>query len=366
MHYYPRALGDSGVTLALWSWARASARSGCEVAILHAGRLHRDEPRGLFVNRGGGDGIELATVPHGGSGRATLRPLHLERHLGADDVLILHEGWVLSNLLAARAAWQAGVPYIVMPHGVYHEEWRRYLRPPLRVRERLERWVLEHAAAVHVFFPAERAAVGRLAPAARFLVSPTGSDGAPRRWTGGGGYLAWIGRYDPEHKGLDLLVRALALVPDTHRPRLRLRGYDYRGGLTTVMADVRKARLEPWVEIGGPIGSYEKAEFLARAEGTILPSRWESHSIALLESMAMGVPCIVSDHLPISSDLAAAGAAILTSLEPVDIAEAIGRLPLEGPAIGDRAKRLTETDFAWSQIIPRYLEEVRLLAGPGG
>ena len=41
VHYYPDAMGDSGVTFALWSWARAQAASGAEVSVLHAPGVYR-------------------------------------------------------------------------------------------------------------------------------------------------------------------------------------------------------------------------------------------------------------------------------------------------------------------------------------
>ena len=36
VHYYPGAMGNSGVTFALWSWARAQVAAGYEVCVMHA------------------------------------------------------------------------------------------------------------------------------------------------------------------------------------------------------------------------------------------------------------------------------------------------------------------------------------------
>ena len=57
-------------------------------------------------------------------------------------------------------------------------------------------------------------------------------------WDGGsGGYVLWLGRFDPEHKGLDLLLQALALLPSRERPTLRIHGPDWRG---------RKQKVREW------------------------------------------------------------------------------------------------------------------------
>ena len=65
------------------------------------------------------------------------------------------------------------------------------------------------AAAVHVFFESEIDDVRTIAPKASFITVPTGFDVPKDEWSGGGGYLSWIGRIDPVHKGLDVLVRAI-------------------------------------------------------------------------------------------------------------------------------------------------------------
>src|SRR4029079_10239769 len=88
----------------------------------------------------------------------------------------LHGGWVPGNVIAAESASRAGIPYLVVPHGVYEPAWRRYLRQPPAVRELLERRGLSHAAAVPLFFHSEAPSIMALAPAAKIVVSPTGVD----------------------------------------------------------------------------------------------------------------------------------------------------------------------------------------------
>ena len=42
--------------------------------------------------------------------------------------------------------------------------------------------------------------------------------------------VLWLGRFDPTHKGLDLLVDAVRSLAPHERPRVRLHGPDRRGG----------------------------------------------------------------------------------------------------------------------------------------
>jgi glycosyltransferase involved in cell wall biosynthesis len=368
VHYYPTARVDSGVTVALWAWARALAATGVEVAVLHGGS---HAPPGLHFDEGTGtpgERVAEQVVPHRGRGRLTARPIGLGRWLQRGDVLILHEGWVLSNQVAAVAARRAGVPYVVMPHGVYEPAWRTYLKQPVWVRERAEQYLLDRALAVHVFFASETADIASLAPRARFIIAPTGFEVPAERWEGGGGYLSWVGRYDPTHKGLDVLVEAIARLPAGHRPTLRLHGYDFLGGRGTLERRIAELGLGGRVRVGGVITGEAKAEFLRRADGYVHPSRWESYGIALLENLALGVPCLASSTIHLAADLRGEDAVVLAAPEPRSLAEGLVALSTAPPELGARGRALVERRFAWSTVVPEFLSELEALlaARPGG
>jgi glycosyltransferase involved in cell wall biosynthesis len=368
VHYYPTARVDSGVTVALWAWARAVAAAGVEVAVLHGGTQARP---GFKFDEGTGTpagGVNEQIVPHRGHGRLTARPVDLGRWLRSDDVLVLHEGWVGSNQVAAAAARRIGVPYVVMPHGVYEPAWRTYLKQPVWIRERAERYLLDRALAVHVFFASEQADISRLAPGARFITAPTGFEIPPERWEGGGGYLSWVGRYDPTHKGLDVLVDGLARMPAGQRPTLRLHGYDFLGGRSALERRIAEQGLGGRVRVGAVITGAAKSEFLRRADGYVHPSRWESYGIALLENLALGVPCLASSTIHLAGDLRSSDAAILAAPDPASLADGLAALKDAPPDLGARGRALVERRFAWSTVVPEFLSslEALLAAQPGG
>jgi glycosyltransferase involved in cell wall biosynthesis len=353
VHYYPGAMGNSGVTFALWSWARAQAASGAEVRILHAPETAPGSDV-AFVAKEAGTGLTTAPVPHRGRHRLTRRPVGLHRMLGKQDLLVLHEGWVPSNLVAAAAARRAGVPYVVMPHGVYDHSWMGYLRGPLGLRRALERRLLEGAAAVHVFFPSESDDVKLVAPSAQFITVPTGFEVPGERWTGGGGYLGWIGRVDPVHKGLDALVGAIAQMPRDARPTLRICGYDYKGGIERLRRLIAERGLDQWVRIEGAVAGADKTRFMQRADGYVHPSRWECHSISLLEHLALGVPCVVSNAIHIAPTLERSTAAVLTEPSEAPLAAALPQLAARGATLGGRGRALIRDAFNWTQLMPQF------------
>ena len=360
VHYYPGAMAGSGVTVALWGWVNALRRAGHDILVLHAPIKLNGDSESFVSDRV--EEIPTAAIPHRGTARWARHPSGLSEHLRPTDVLVLHEGWVTANLVAAEVAHRSGVPYIVVPHGVYEPAWRRYLKPPRIVRDKLERRLLERALAAHLFFDSESGPLHAVAPDARVVVAPTGTDAPQERWRGGGGYLAWVGRYDPYHKGLDVLVEAVAQLPAERRPYVRLRGYDYEGG-KKALSDLVAARPEVrnWIDIGGPISGQEKRRFLLEADGYVLPSRWESHSMALLEVLGLGVPTLVSGSLHVAPVLAKRSAAVLAGSTRDELAFAILELRREAHRFSEPAASLVASEFSWAAIIPPFVRQVEVL-----
>lgn len=360
VHYYSAAMGNSGVSFALWSWARAQAAAGFEVCVMHA-PADCTGADVAFVSKDCCAGLTVTAIPHRGRHRMNFGPVGLDRRLGRNDLLILHEGWTANNLVAAAAARRAHVPYLVMPHGVYEPEWTKYLKPPRWLRNRLERQVLEGAAAVHLFFESEVQNLRELAPAATFLIVPTGFDVPAEHWSGGGEYVGWIGRVDPLHKGLDLLIGAIARLRPAERPVLRIRGYDYKGGLAAVHRLIAERGVTKWVRTEPPVAGSQKTRFLQQADGYIHPSRWECHSIALLENLALGVPCLVSDAIHIAPTLEQSHAALLSRPSESGIASMLPLLRTELRAVAQRGRDLIAGAFNWNLLMRQFQSGLGLM-----
>jgi glycosyltransferase involved in cell wall biosynthesis len=345
----------NGVSHAALAWADAQRQAGYEVTVLFDGGESR-EPR---VTE---SGVELLPIRHVGRWQQTRVPLRLSSFLRAGDVVTLHENFKTRHLLAAAVCRRRQIPYISMPHGSFAPRILAELRQPVAPRSLAERWLLNRAAAVHVFFDSEKDEVAGFQPAvSRYLVAPTGVDMPDRTWSGTGDYLAWIGRYAPDHKGLDVLLSALAAIDEHDRPHLHMRGPDYKGGRHVVESLVQRLGLEDWVTVDGPVYGEEKLDFLCRCRSYIHPSRWESHSIALCENLALGVPTIVSNTIHIAPLLKAYGAALVVDLTPDQLAMAIKHTGAAGSSLSllsQNARRFVAENLAWSSVIDSYLSQV--------
>jgi glycosyltransferase involved in cell wall biosynthesis len=355
VHYYPRALvGDGGPTRAMWTWASATHAAGCDVAVIYDADLEAQSP---LRN----PAIPMVPLKHTGAGRIR-GPHQLASALTSRDVLVLHSTYIPGNIGAAWSAHRHSVPYIVMPHGGYNVRARGRRHRRKRLWLPIERAYLEHALAVHMFFETETRDAAEVAPNARWLVAPTGFDMPADRWDGGtGGYLAWLGRYDIRTKGLDLLVHAMGQLPAPDRLPLRLHGRRSEDSPEEVARIAQASGLADVVTVGGEIAEDEKQDFFRRAVAYVHPSRWESHSLGLVEALAYGVPSVVSVFCVIAPELRAADAAVIVEPTPHGIAQGISAVLRSPQQYSDRAIHFVQTSLAWTSIIDHYVRQIEQL-----
>jgi glycosyltransferase involved in cell wall biosynthesis len=302
VRYYPRAVaGNGGMTGAVRRWSESLVRAGADVVVVHAGG--GTPPPGP---------VHWVSLPHLG-GFGLTAPIGLAEVIQNADVLVLHSGWTLHNVVAGTIARRLGVPYVLEPRGAYDPHItrrRRLLKKPWWLA--MERRLVSHASAIHVFFESERAHLAALGYRGPVVVAPNGAPNveAPS-WDGGsGGYLLWLGRFDPEHKGLDLLLEAMSSLPGTARPLLRLYGPDWAGGKRVVVRLVAALGLDRSVLIGDPVYGATKRALLEQAKAFVYPSRWDACPNAVLEAIAVGVPTIVTPY-PLGVYMGDAGGAVL-------------------------------------------------------
>jgi glycosyltransferase involved in cell wall biosynthesis len=115
--------------------------------------------------------------------------------------------------------------------------------------------------------------------------------------------VLFVGRFDLT-KGADVLLKAFLLVL-SKRPNLKLtfvgpdRGWVREDGssvqFAAYLAALFPVHLRDRVEYLGPLDNREVAKLRARSMVTVVASRWENQSYALLEAMSQGCPVVSTD-----------------------------------------------------------------------
>ena len=352
-HYQQYFLGpECGTGNAARGWAEALARAGHDVvAIVDASISERPAPPGVHI------------LPLEHRSRGNLRVPRSPSGAARDaDVVVIHGGWTLGNIAVGRACAGVGVPFVVTTHGVYAPEvfeTRRATKSTWLAL--LERPNLRRALALHFFFPEQVMQQQRLGVQRPFIIAPNGiSVPEAMRWDGGsGGYLLWLGRFHPVQKGLDLLVRAVASMPPSARPEIRLHGPDWRGQKDVLRQMVRDLDVERWIRILEPVYGDEKWDLMRRAGGCVFPSRSDACPVAVAESVALGIPTLVTGYA-MGRFLAARGAAIEADVHPASVARGLGEITsAKARETGERAWEVARESFSWEQVAHTWVGQLQ-------
>lgn len=332
-------MGDGGITQSVRALAKGLEAIGYQVTVIFdKGPEEAPEPnwRGV-AHRGAG----VFRFPGG-----------LESALAGVDVVVFHSAWVMHNVSAAKVVSKLGIPYVLAPRGAYDPLIMLRRKWIKRIWWRLfERRLVEGAAAVHVFFDSQKSHLEALGFNGPFVVAPNGvSVPEDFKWDGiTKNQLAYVGRYDPEHKGLDLLVEAMSLIPESTRPKLVMRGPDWRGGKDRIEAQVARMGLEQWVEVGPAIYGSDKWELICTSAGFVYPSRWEAFGNSPAEAAALGAPTLVTGY-PLGRFLDDHGAAVVAETSAEGIADGLVRLLApEAAAIGAAGTEVMRR-FTWEAL----------------
>lgn len=341
------------MTHSVKSWSAAMVRAGNDVVIAYDAGVEppADSP------------IEWIAVPHSGRTRTKV-PVGLDGVLRGADLLVLHSGWAFRNVRAGTAARKAGVRYVLEPRGAYDPHIVSRNRSLKRVWwMAFERRLVQGAHAIHLFFEEERPHLEALGYRGPFIVASNGVD-APEGelWDGGsGGYVLWLGRFDPEHKGLDTLLEAVRVLPPRERPELRLHGPDWRGRKAEVRGLIDELGLGDHVTVGSAVYGAEKRRMLVRAAGFVYPSRWDACPNSVLEAISLGIPTLVTPY-PLGRHFAARGATFLADGEPKALADGLRRLlSVEAALVGQRGAEIARTELSWDNVARTWLVQAGAL-----
>lgn len=162
-------------------------------------------------------------------------------------------------------------------------------------------------------------------------------------------------------------VEAAALVLQDHpTARFALVGPD-EGQLPAVRTAVEARGLGRSVTYEGALPYDRVTARMARSSVYVLPSVDEPFPMSLLEALALGLPCVITDSTGISAVLAERGAALVTDGSPAELAAAVGRF-LDDPGLrgrtGAAALDAVREVFSLSAVVDDLEDAYRTVATP--
>jgi glycosyltransferase involved in cell wall biosynthesis len=311
-------------------------------------------------------------LPIGRSGRLPPRfALTLPERLVPDllqwapDIVHFHSVHVPEAVWLGRRLYRAGVPYCVTPHGalVFEARRRRWVRKAA-FSVLFERSYLRRASFLHAVSQVEADGLmdqghrNRVVLARNCIdpkIVPERLDRAllTRRFPQlrGRRLVLYLGRLDPRHKGIDLLLQAWSRIHVRRGMALVLVGPDWRGGRAQLHTLVRELRIADSVLFVPPVSGSEKWSVIAGADVFVHASRWEGTAFAVLEAMSVAKPVLVTEAADPDGLVSRYGAGLVVQADAGSIAiglEEVARVEQEDlREMGIRARRLVTRKFRW-------------------
>jgi len=311
----------------------------------------------------------------------------LRENAGGYDAVIVNGLWNYAAFGASRALPGGPVPYYVFTHGMMDPWFRRTY--PLKHAAKQVFWTVGEgrlmAGATRVLFTTEEE---RLLARGQFLDHPYretvvgyGTSSPPSRTPqqteafraaapalGDRPFLLYLSRIH-EKKGCDLLIEAFArskaIAPNL---QLVMAGPGAPHLIESLRALAERLGISESIHWTGMITGDAKWGAFYTAEAFILPSHQENFGVVVAESLACGLPVLISDKVNIWREVASAGAGLVQpdTLEGATalIHDWLGTSPEARRDMADRGKTLFQRAFDIASIGPALLEMIRRTATP--
>ena len=308
--YFPPAIPYGGPPASVLGLCQGLQRAGVDVEVVTT-TANGDAP--LPASPAGGDRFDGVPVRYVASSfprrffGARVR-VPLIAGLTRADVCHIHGVWNVPEWWASYLARARKVPYVISPRGMLQPQAVRQGRWRKAVAYRLlDRANLRGAALLHATSEQEAGALRALQLGVPIAVVPNGVDldAAQRAARGYRRHLGipsdalvvlYLGRMH-RIKRLDLVADAFAALRTTNpSAHLVLAGHDEQGLIPGLMR--RLSAHAPFVHVLSAVGGEDKWALLRDADVTVLCSDSESFGMTVVESLAAGVPAVVTRTCP--------------------------------------------------------------------
>ena len=375
-----------GPIFAAWGMTRALARKGHDINVM---TTNIDGPGVLDVplcHPVEMDGVEVRYYPvERPRWYCFSRPLckALREQVESYDLVHIHSIFLWPTTVAAYWSRRRKVPYIVHPAGAldtifkskqYENRFNGLLGNGKKwlYMKTLGRLDLDRASGIQYTSKIDMEVNQRLDLCAPGYLLPLGVDQRPKlvnatKSTLRGNYpklmdkkiVLFLSRLAP-NKGLDILLKALRELA-TRRSDfvLVVAGEGTTSYKREVAGLIREHGHEDRTILLGFVNGDEKWSILNEADIYVLPSHHENFPVAVVEALASGLPVVISNRVMLHQEIENAGAGLVTSLEPTEVAAATETL-LESNNLrmrmGAAGEALVRERYDWDVVADKTID----------
>lgn len=281
------------------------------------------------------------------------------------DLVVFHGIYIPFYLKIVKSVLKNKIPYIVVPHGSLSGTAQESKRLKKMIGNMLFfNRIIKNALAVQYLSVEEKKA-----SIAKNNHGFVGCNGMSTSSTGTRTVvnrenlkMIFIGRLDPFHKGIDVLLEACNLIKNEMREKkisLSIYGPDHEGGRALISKMINDFNINDIVSLNQGLFGEEKVNQLIQSDVFIQTSRFEGQPLGVMEAMAYGVPVIVTPGTNMADEVKDNNCGWKTELYAEDIAKTILDVNSNKERLSDfsqnAADYVNET-FDWKKVSTDTIE----------
>ena len=280
----------------------------------------------------------------------------------APDLVVFHELYRPQYLKIAKILNKNKIPYIIVPHGEMTKQAQK------------KKWLKKKVANLLLFnsFAKKAKAIQCLSQAEannikfkyKKFIATNGINMPTKQkvdFSENGIKFLYIGRLDAYHKGLDLLIEAIAECKDEFMNNnciLDIYGPDYKGRYANIERLISENKVERCIKLHHEICGEEKERVLLDSDCFVQTSRFEGMPLGILEAMSYGIPCLVTEGTTLAGIICENGVGWGCETNVKSIESALKQMIYEKYLFAEKSikiKMFTESAFSWDIIAKRTI-----------
>lgn len=247
---------------------------------------------------------------------------------GSPDIVIFHSVYYLLYVIYSIILTVKKIPYLIELHGALSvENYKVSHFKKVVANFMLFNSFLKHAKNIIYLNQNEynNSIVKKINP--NYTIIPNGCNPivglTPVKYDNAKIQIIYIGRIERNHKGLDILLLAIGLIPEYLKTKVHFIFYGDGAKSECDWFKEQISKISYIAEFKGPIDGKKKDEAMKNANIFILTSRFEGMPMGVLEALSYGLPCVLTPNTNLGYEVENAGAGWITSCDPSNIAKTI-------------------------------------------
>lgn len=279
------------------------------------------------------------------------------------DLVIFHSHFHMEYISYGKILRKQGIPYCVQLHGALSKEnYKKNHLVKMLSGLLFFNSFLKHASTILYLNKAEyeNSIVPDINP--KYELIPNGCDTPLKvnllRDTCKPLKIVYIGRISFEHKGIDVLLKAIEELEkeDNHNYHISFYGNPDDANVNLLVQTLKDKSI---ASFEGGIYGKDKDELLKKTDVFILTSRYEGMPMGVLEAWSYGIPCILTSGTNMIGKDTFRNAFWETQLNPLSICETVKRAVKSmgmNPTLYRMASYKESLKYGWNIIAKQSIE----------